>query len=397
VKRDQEQADDHFRLPCAKAADARPARLPTGLLGMLALVASVETAVTWAGPRFLDPVSYSWDYSEKAARDKAPGCDVLCLGDSLAKHGLVPRVIEDGTGRRAYNLAVAAGPAPVTFHLFRRALDAGARPTAVVFDLKPGMLAGGPRYAVRYWPRVLNLFELLNLGRSARGDSFLGELLVGAAVPTFRSRHEIRGDLLAALRGETGPLRALNRLCQRNWTLNDGANLATPRAGYTGEVSEAEHAEHLSDRFTAHRVNAEYARRIVALADERGIRAYLVIPPLVPQVHERRRRSGTDAKYDAFLRSLQDRYPALTVLDARDAGFPASVFVDPIHLDIRGALALSAGVADVLHRDLDAARSALPADSKRWVRLATFRERPRPEALEDVELSRARIEASIRR
>jgi hypothetical protein len=114
-------------------------------------------------------------------------------------------------------------------------------------------------------------------------------------------------------------------------------------------------------------------------------------------VHERRRRSGSDAKYDAFLRSLQDRYPALTVLDARDAAFPASVFVDPIHLDIRGALALSASVADVLRGDLDPARSALPADSKRWVRLAAFRERPRPEALEDVELSRARIGASTRR
>jgi len=372
--------------PAGARSPVPPTRLPAGVLGMVLLVAGVEATVSRAGPRFLDPVAYSWRFSADAALAEAPGCGVLCLGDSLAKHGLIPRVIEGRTGLRAYNLAVAAGPVPVTYALLRRALDAGARPSAVVFDLKPGMLAGGPRYAVRYWPQALGFAELLGLARAARGGPFVGELFAGAALPTFRSRHEIRGAVLATLQGADGPLGPLNDLCRRNWTVNGGANLATPRPGYAGNVSEAEHDQHLSHRFSAHRVNADYARRLVALAAGHGARAYLVIPPLVAEIQGRRGQSGADAKYAAFVRSLQDRHPGLTVLDARESGYPASVFIDPIHLDARGAATLSTDVAEVLAADRES-----PPPPRRWVKLPPFRARPVPEGLEDVELSRQRL------
>ena len=71
------------------------------------------------------------------------------------------------------------------------------------------------------------------------------------------------------------------------------------------------------------------------------------------------------------------------MLDARESGYPASVFVDPIHLDSRGTLALSADVAAVLRDDLD--RPGEPRPPKRWVRLPDYRERPWPADLEDVE------------
>jgi hypothetical protein len=368
-----------------REAGRRMSRLPAGLLGMLVLVAGIESAIAHAGPKFLDPVAWSWRTSAVAARQDAPGCDVLCLGDSLAKHGLVPRVIEEGTGRRTHNLAVAAGPAPVTYALLRAAFDAGARPKAVVFDLKPGMLAGSPRHAIRYWPQALGLADLLGLIVEAKGGSFAGELILGAVLPSFRSRHEIRGDIEAAARGETGPLRGINAVCARNWAVNAGANVATPRPGYGGAVSEEEHREHLSHRFNAHRVNAAYANRIVSLAQSHGARAYLVIPPLVPEVHERRKQTGADDAYSEFVRSLRKRHPELTVLDARRSGYPASVFVDAIHLDVRGAVALSADVAEAVRLDLDA-----PA-SVRWVDLPSFRTRAVPSGVEDVELSRERL------
>lgn len=381
-----------------RPTDARPrarTALPLGLFGMLALVAVLEGAVERGGPRFQDPVSYSWSFSARAAGEWAPGADVLCLGDSLVKHGLAPAVIEDVTGRRAVNLAVAAGPSPVTEALLRRALDAGARPSALVFDLKPGLLAGGPRYPLRYWPEALNLPGLIALVRQSGGGSFAAELALSAAIPSFRHRHEIRGDLSAALRGESGPFLAINAVCRRNWEVNAGANIATPRPGYTGVVSEAQHEKYLSRNFFAHRVYAEYARRVVALAAGRGIKTYLLIPPEVPRLHERRTVTGAGEKYSAFVRSLQALRPALTVIDARDSGYPASVFVDPIHLDARGAVAFSADVAAVLRRDLDDPHTPLP--SKRWLRLPPFRDRPLPEGLEDVEHSRERLGIKIPR
>lgn len=387
----------HQRFQPIAPARARcvPSAYPLGFLGMLVLILGVESFVILGGPRFLDPVAFSWSWSASAAVDKAPGSDILVLGDSLAKHGLVPRVIEEATGRIAYNLAVAAGPVPVTQTILRRALDSGAKPSAIIFDLKPGMMVGGPRYATRYWPQVLSFPELLGLARMARSGLFTAELFTGLLLPSYRSRHEIRGEIMAALRNETGPLRAINSLCRRNWSVNQGANLATRRPAYQGIVTESEHEEHLSSRFSAHRVNAEYARRLVAMAATHNIKTYLIIPPFVPEIQSRRYKSGSAAKYTLFVKSLQDRFPGLTVLDASDSSYPASVFVDPIHLDAGGAVALSADLADILQRDLN--NPKLSPQKRRWISLPPYRRRSLPAEIEDVETSRERLDAADRR
>ena len=97
----------------------------------------------------------------------APGSGILCLGDSLAKDGLVSAVLTATTGVPTYNLSAPAAPAPMTECLFRRALDAGARPRAIVLELKPSLLAGGPRYRMRGWQEFLNFSETVSLIRSA--------------------------------------------------------------------------------------------------------------------------------------------------------------------------------------------------------------------------------------
>ena len=361
-------------------------RWPSGLLGMLALVAAAETSVARRWSVVTEPVAFSWRFSARAAAEDAPGCSLLCLGDSLAKHGLVPSVIEGVTGRRTYNLAAAAAPAPLTYFLFKRALDAGAKPDAVLLELKPGLLAGGPRYRLRDWPEVLSPAETLELSLSARSGAFAAELLLGEALPTFRARHDLRDNLLAALRGETARPRDINAVCRRNWTVNFGANVARPRPAFDGLVSEAQHRDLLSHRFALHKVNARYVRRALDLAAARGIRVYLVIPPLPPAVLTRRGQSGAEAKFNEYVRSLQSIYPGLTVLDARTSGYGHEVFVDPSHLDVRGAFTLSADVADALRADLDSRPVA-----GRWVDLPAYRPMPAAVALEDVEQSRERL------
>ncbi len=367
--------------------------LPTGILGALLVIAAVESFIVRCGPVFQDPVCFSWMFSARAARHEAIDAQILCLGDSLAKHGLVPAVIEGATGRRTYNLAVAAGPVLVTEILLKRALEARSHPSAIVFDLKPGLLAGGPQYRLREWQELLTPGEAMALLRAYRSVTFASELVLGYVVPSFRARHEIRSSLREAVLGESSRLVALNALCRRNWTINRGANLATPSASFHGEVSEAQHEEHLSGKFTAQRVNAAAARRLVTLAANRGIRAYLVIPPLTPALFARQTTTGSAAKYDAFLKSLQAQNPALTILDARDSGYPAEVFVDPIHLDAQGAFTLSTDVAEVMRVDLEMAETALRTN--RWIHLSTYHEVGIPESIEDVEQSRRRLGITI--
>ncbi|MFO0952739.1 MAG: hypothetical protein U0835_16645 [Isosphaeraceae bacterium] len=357
--------------------------MPLGLLGALLLVAAVESGLPTTAARLPTRWRSRGGSAAEAAERLAPGCQVLCLGDSLAKHGLVPQVLTETSGRSSCNLAAAAAPTPLTFFLLKRALDAGARPEAVVLDLKPSVLAGGPRFRLRDWPEALRAGELVDLAWTSGGGGLFAELALNSLLPSYRARHDVRDATRAALRGEVPRLRELNAICWRNWTLNRGANLAHPRPSYTGAVSEAEHRDLLSHRFGLHRVNVRYLHRAIDLAVKRGVAVYLVLPPFAPELMKRRRETGAEAAYTEFVRSLQRAHPGVNVLDARPSGYAAGVFVDAIHLDRRGAVRLSLDVGEALARG--------PDRPGRWVELPPFRlPADRPE-LEDAEQSRERL------
>ena len=358
--------------------------IPWGLLGMLGLLAVIECGVARHPLDFSDPVSLSWQLSAQAARREAPGCTILGVGDSLVKHGVIPSVLEAETGERACNLAIARGPAPATYFLLRRALDAGARPKAVVIDFKPGVLVGSPRYNLRYWQEILTFRECLDLARNDHGGSLLVNLALGRLLPTFRGRLEVRGAILAALRGEDSPMRLINRVCQRNWGVNDGANVAARNPAFNGEVSAEQHKTLLSHLWYCHRVNKTYVRRILDLTAERGIKVYWLLPPVSPALQARREETGAEAGFLKFVRSFQQPYPHLTVVDGRHAGYDPTAFVDATHLDGRGAFTLTTELGRMLRRDL-AGGSATPS---RWVNLPHYRPDPSPVPLEDVEESR---------
>ena len=113
---------------------------------MLALVAAVEAVVGGLRHDLASPLAEDWRIASLAATEKAPGRDVLCFGDSLVKYGVLPKVIQARAGMSSYNLATSGGTMPSAFFLLRQALEAGARPRAVVADFAALML-GGPRSA----------------------------------------------------------------------------------------------------------------------------------------------------------------------------------------------------------------------------------------------------------
>ncbi|WP_406695103.1 hypothetical protein V5E97_29100 [Singulisphaera sp. Ch08] len=359
--------------------------IPWGLLGMLGLLALIECGVVARHPLdFSDPVSLSWQLSAQATHRDAPGCTILGVGDSLVKHGVIPSVLEAETGERVCNLAVARGPAPATYFLLRRALDAGARPKAIVVDFKPGVLVGSPRYNLRYWQEILTVREGLDLARHDHGGSLLVNLALGRLLPTFRGRLEVRGAILAALRGEDSPMRLINRVCQRNWGVNDGANVAARNPAFNGEVSAEQHKTLLSHLWYCHRVNKTYVRRILDLTAERGIRVYWLLPPVSPALQTKREETGAESGYLKFVRSFQHPYPHLTIVDGRHAGYDHTAFVDATHLDGRGAFTLTTELGRMLRRDL----AGDSATTSRWVNLPPYRPDPSPVPLEDVEESR---------
>ncbi len=371
-----------------------PTAIPWGALGTIGLIVAIECAVARNWLDFSDPVSLSWTYSVRAAETQAPGSDVLCLGDSLVKHGLIPSVIEHVSGRRTVNLSAARAPALMTYSVFQRALEAGARPSAIVIDAKPAVQLGGPEFNARGWQGVVTVRDALELLEMTRNTSFVASTLMGRLLPSLRSRLEVQSCLLAALRGETDRLHSINRVLWRNWTVNRGANIVSADRLYRGEVTPEVERELYPGLFYVDPANARAIERLVQLAGDHGIPVFWVLFPVCENLQSLRDRSGAEAQYEQFVRDIQARHPGvLTVLDARRAAYPAALFADATHLNCRGAIALSRTVAAAI----DPRPSPRPAlvDSG-WINLDLPTDRPARFAvpLEDLEQSRSILNIS---
>jgi len=118
---------------------------PLGFLGMIGLVAAIEWTLSGHDLDFTSPMQWDWRVIGKAATrpDRVAGKDVLIFGDSLVKFGVQPRVLKRHSGTVAYNFALHTGQTPSSYFMLRRALRAGARPSVVVLDLTPHLLASG--------------------------------------------------------------------------------------------------------------------------------------------------------------------------------------------------------------------------------------------------------------
>lgn len=355
-------------------------RAPWGLVAMLALVAGVEAYVARHAIEYTGSGPWSWRVAEDAARREAPGREVLCLGDSLVKLGIAPAVVSGRSGKSSYNLALCAAQAPATYFMLRRALDAGARPSAVVVDFSPFLLSGGPRYNLRQWVEFLRPGEAAALAWRARDAGFFAEAMLGRLVPTIRARSEIRTNILAALFDSSFSLRSHTLPHWRNWNVNLGCELAPADHDAPPALRPEDHRMLLTGKFWCNPLNEAYIRDFLALAASRGVRVYWLLPPAAPAVQEERDRSGADDRYTRFVARLQAAFPALVVLDARRSGYEAGRFIDPIHLDARGAAALSDDLGVVLG-------AGVPAGN-RWVELPRYRARPADPALEDLDRSR---------
>jgi hypothetical protein len=352
---------------------------------MIGLILAIEC---WVGRNWLDfsdPVGLSWRFSAEAATTRAPRCEVICVGDSLVMHGVFPAVLELETGRRTVNLAAARGSTVMSYFLLRRALDAGARPEALVLNAKPAVLIGGLEFDARYWQEVLTLGESLELLQMTRRVCFTVSTLLGRLLPSLRARLEIQSNVLAALRGETDRLSAMNRVLWRNWTVNAGANVTAANSRYDGEVTPEVGERLHARRFHVDRTNAEAIERLLKLASKHAIPVFWLMTPISPKLQALRDESGAEARYEQFVRSIQARHPqVMTVLDARRAGYAPTLFADATHLSGIGGAALSRSVASAVDAELSHPGSA------RWIALDPPPARPPalPASVEDLDESR---------
>ena len=357
---------------------------PAGLLGMLVLVAGVELVLAHQGRVHGDVDSRDWGECAAAAKRRAPTAEILCLGDSQVKTGVLAPVLADRTGLATYNLATFAGPAPATYFLLRRAFDAGARPKALVVDFKSFILGDDLWRTIDRWPSLLSPREVLELAWTARDASLGGALLLREGLASLRDRFLLRDRIRCALAGiqPEGPFSLLRH--RRNLARNLGS-IAMSRVAPVPAPGPDDRGM-FPAHWRPHRVNVAYVDRVLDLAARHGVPVFWVLPPDFPGVNELRRRIGADERFEGFVRLHAGRHTNVVVVDARRGDYPEGVFSDPLHLDAAGAFAFSDDLAAVLGRTL---REGAP--TSRWVELPGYRPRVVDVAIEDMRTSHAAL------
>ena len=333
------------------AARPKPHRgaIPWGLVGLVGLVIAVESLAAAREVDLTSGVVMDWALTRAAAGREARACEVLCFGSSMVKLGVQPGVVRARSGRSVYNLALLAGSPPSSFFLLRRALDAGARPAAVVVDFQPASLRIQPelRESLGHWSVLLGPRDCWELAWDARDARLFLAATATRALPSLRHRRSLRDGLLAALDGRGASGRLGNLTVVRNEARNAGAQAMGRNPGFRGEIPAD---PPLFQPWGCDPLNATYTRKFLDLADRSGIPVVWVIPPYAPKAQERLARLGIDAPFDRLLDACQARHPGLVVVDARRSGYPAEVFADHVHLDRRGAAVFSDDLVAALTR-----------------------------------------------
>ena len=127
-------------------------------------------------------------------------------------------------------------------------------------------------------------------------------------------------------------------------------------------------------------VNDLYVARFLDLAAKYGVTVYWTITPLSPLLQAECERSGFDARYAAYVRAWQARFPNLKVIDVRHAEYDPGVYSsDPAHLGRDGAFVFSVDVGEFLRRPGFGAGS----DTERWATLPRFRRLTPDDEIED--------------
>jgi hypothetical protein len=255
----------------------------------------------------------------------------------------------------------------------------------VLVSLMPPLLAAGIDRNIRQWPELLGLGECLEMARTEGELSLFARLALSRAMPSLKARPDIRAAVRAAFRGESNSKGHEVPMHRRNWAFNRGAMLL-PRYG-DGRDVPLWHAVNYPGPWSCDPTNAAYLRRFLRLAAEHDIAVYWLLSPIDPEAQSLTEASGHDAPFERFVRRALERFPNLTVIDGRHAGFERSAFTDIVHLHAGGAFALSDALADVL---------AAGADD-RWVALPRFRSAPVDVPLEDINQSMLAIHAAEER
>jgi hypothetical protein len=378
--------------PSGRVAIPRPRRpsgaVPLGLLGMIVLVSAIEGTIARRDD-LTNGYAADWKHTGAMIRHKeVTGASILCFGTSLTKMGVSARVMEETLQEPVYNLALNAAQPFACYSMLRQALEAGARPRAIVVDFMWISLAREYSFNERLIPELATLGDCIGFAATVRDSSFLGRLAVARLVPSYLRRLEIRDNITAAVRGEK-PNRVLDQWVRvSNSKANRGSVHLDKKIDYSEMLIDP--ADFDLD-WKCPPSSEIYVEKFLALAASHNIRVFWLVPPMSPLVQNHLNQTGIQARFDQLVKSIQARHPDISVLDFSRSSYPMSAFFDVKHLNRDGAVALSRDLAVALKSELNNPASS----SSAWVRFPDYRPDPAASRIEDVKVTLARLRPAI--
>src|SRR5262249_7056331 len=148
-----------------------------------------------------------------------------------------------------YNLALLDGKPAASYFLFRRAVEAGARPAAVLVDFQPECMFQDSRSTTenRNWKALLSPRECLEMAWVNRDADFFATVMLSPVLPSWKCRAEVREAVRSALDGRATRNPEENAKVRRNRRRNRGGLLLPRQTSFGGEVPPAFAAKLFSD------------------------------------------------------------------------------------------------------------------------------------------------------
>lgn len=364
-------------------------KLPLGFIGAIVLIVCVERTISSKITSVTTEVASCWSFAAKAAGREAKDSEILGFGDSLMKYGFQPKVIEARTGRSAYNLAAFNGPPSRDYLMLKRVLDAGGNPSAIVACFQVVHFGSGPRFHARQFAESVTLAETLDLAWTTSDPSLFAWLMLSRHVPSIRARFELRGNLMTALTGQGMNWAEIYAIFRRNWNQSRGAHIGADEPHAPESTAALARAKELyggkfEDLHAQTPVHEVYIHRFLDLADSHKIPVIWLIPPMLPEVEDRQREVGLTQLTTELAQRMKRAHPAITVIDGRGKGYDAKAFcTDAVHLNRRGAYALSRDLGDLLRHRLGGSFR-----EESWVSLPPYRPGTPDVEMEDMAQSR---------
>lgn len=320
-----------------------PGRLARAILTTIVLVVVFEGALAL----FPENVMIRTMRWVRGLLAREPAAAVQIHGDSVAQGALLATEIQKSLppGTRVFNASLQGAGPEFTYFLFKRQVESGRVPGAIVIAHSPhtfvthrmGALVG----AFLGWSEIPEAF--------LHGRHFFDTLYGVLCKLSFTLRHrEELGDLAKGRR--QGIASWNDPLPTEAWVRGAGER-AEAKWGREGKgPAGVLHPVYLK-RFEVDPGEHALLARTLALAKAKNVRVYWVTLPEHEAVAAARDTLGFAAAYYAFVDSIAAR-GEMMVLNREFEVLPASEFGDYTHLRLRAALKLSREVGEKLAREV---------------------------------------------